>query len=183
MPPKTTNRSKIASGVAKSKTRVVKTKSKVVKTNTKVTKKSSPNKDPSSTTENNVVPSIDVDHGVGSDDEYEDVPELEELDIDTPHEKHEYKPQHTKEIIFLDPSEYVTSEIMTPSEYSYATSIRAKQIENDGVIFTDTGHLTDPIQIAEKEIADRKCPLSVIRMLTNTIGEKRSINDLVIPNM
>jgi len=85
-----------------------------------------------------------------------------------------------KEIIILDSENCKTSEILTQFEYTEIISHRAKQIENGGICFTDVQYLTDPIMMAEKELKDGKCPLDIIRMLTDKIGERWHVNEMAI---
>jgi hypothetical protein len=96
-------------------------------------------------------------------------------------ERYEYKPALIKEIVFLHPNNRLTSECMTKFEYAEVISIRAKQIENGGICFTDVSNLTDPREMAIKEITEKQCPITVIRMLTDVIGERWNINEMAIP--
>jgi DNA-directed RNA polymerase subunit K/omega len=108
------------------------------------------------------------------------IPELEMVS-NALKERYEYKPMIRSEIIYLHPSNYITSEVMTKFEYCEIISIRSKQIENGSMPFTDVGNITNPIEIAKKEIEDKKCPLDIIRMLTDKVAEKWSVNDMAIP--
>lgn len=122
----------------------------------------------------------------------DDIPELieepetynnyEELN-DYMRERHAYKPQLIETTVYRLPEDAVTSEVMTRFEYAEVISIRAKQIENGGPIFTNIGNLTDPIDIAKQEIADKKCPLTIIRMIAHNIEEKWNVNDMAIPQL
>ena len=94
--------------------------------------------------------------------------------------KHEFKPNLQKEIFFLRPDQRVTSEIITKFELCRVISIRAKQIEKDNLVFTDVTGLTDPIKMAEKEINDRKCPLSIVRKLNDNLAEKWDVNEMIL---
>lgn len=82
-----------------------------------------------------------------------------------------------KDIPIVAPEDRITSEVMSKYEYAEVVGIRAKHIESGGTIFVDAGSESDPIKIAKKEIAERKCPLSIIRMVGNT-AEIYSINEL-----
>ncbi len=95
-------------------------------------------------------------------------------------ERYEYKPVVRNQIVYVHPSKRVTSEILTKFELTEVISHRAKQIENGGLSFTDVGELTDPIEIAKKEIQDKKCPLCIVRMLTDVVAEKWAVNELGI---
>jgi DNA-directed RNA polymerase I, II, and III subunit RPABC2 len=50
---------------------------------------------------------------------------------------------------------------------------RAEQLENGAPPVIDIGDMTSSIEIAEKELEERKLPMIVIRNMPN--GEKRSI--------
>lgn len=117
---------------------------------------------------------------VEADDAEVSLPSLEYVS-DAVKERYEYKPIIRTEIVYRKPEDRITSEVMTKFEYCEIISHRAKQIENGGQSFTDVGELTDPLAIAKKEISDKKCPLCVVRMITDKIAEKWSVNELAIP--
>ena len=96
-------------------------------------------------------------------------------------EYYEYKPLIRTEIIFLTPENRKTSEIMTRFEVAEVLSHRAKQIEKGGRCFTDIGELTDPLEIAKKELVDKKCPFDVIRHITDNIYERWHVNEMSLP--
>ncbi len=113
-------------------------------------------------------------------DDEDEVPNLEYVS-ETLRERYEYKPLLRTEIVYRKPEDRITSEVMSKFEYCEVISIRARQIEIGGSPFTTIGELTDPIAIAKKEIADKKCPLSIVRMITDKIAEKWHVNELGIP--
>jgi DNA-directed RNA polymerases I, II, and III subunit RPABC2 len=89
---------------------------------------------------------------------------------------------HKEEIIV--PKEYRTSsEIMTHAEYTRIKSERAKQIENGSIKFVDVADESDPVQIAIMEIKQKKCPMSIIRYVSNDklIKEIWEVNEMIIP--
>lgn len=100
-------------------------------------------------------------------------------------EKYEYKPLQRVKTVYVRPKDRITSEVMTKFEYAEAISIRAKQLEDGDQPFTDVGDLQDPIDMAKKEISDKKCPLSIVRNRTfegdTTIAELWQINEMAIP--
>jgi DNA-directed RNA polymerase I, II, and III subunit RPABC2 len=116
----------------------------------------------------------------GSLEEQDNIPYLEVVS-DAIKEKYEYKPLLRTEIVYVLPEDRITSEVLTKFEYCEVISIRAKQIENGASSFTDVGDLTDPIEIAKKEIADKKCPLDIVRMKTDKIAERWHVNEMAIP--
>lgn len=81
----------------------------------------------------------------------------------------------------VKPADRVTSDIMTTFEYAEVVGIRATEIAKGSKIFTDTAGLTDTVEIAKKEIFDRRCPLTIIRRLTHDLQEEIPVNELGIP--
>ena len=124
----------------------------------------------------------DLDYGADDQDtklneiEDEEIPELA-VGMD----RFEYKPILINEIIYVLPEDRVTSEVMTIFEYTEAISIRAKQIEDGGICFTDTSKLSDPLEMAKKELLDKKSPLDLVRGITNIIYEKWHVNEMTLP--
>lgn len=57
----------------------------------------------------------------------------------------------------------ITSSILTIYELVELISIRGSQISNGSYVFTDITGLTDPTEMAKKEIMDNKCPLYIKR--------------------
>jgi DNA-directed RNA polymerase I, II, and III subunit RPABC2 len=110
----------------------------------------------------------------------DELPQLEFIS-DSTKERYEYRPVLRTEIVYRKPEDRVTSEVMTKFELCEIISIRAKQLEQGKTVFTDVGDLTDPLAIAKKEIVDKKCPLSIVRMITDRIAEKWQVNEMAIP--
>ncbi len=111
----------------------------------------------------------------------EEPPALEYVS-ETHKERYEYRPIVRSEIVYRRPEDRATSEVMTKFELCEVMSVRAKQLEKKNKVFTDVGDLTNPLDIAKKEILDKKCPLSIVRMLTDKIGEKWQVNEMAIPH-
>jgi DNA-directed RNA polymerase subunit K/omega len=86
-----------------------------------------------------------------------------------------------KECVITPDKDRSTSDIMTYAEYTRVIEERAKQIENGSIIFVDVKKEHDPIKIAEKEIRKKKCPLKIIRNVTQNIKEEWKVNDLILP--
>ena len=86
-----------------------------------------------------------------------------------------------REINIVPKNERKTSDIITQYEYTEITSIRAKQIENGSRIFMDIKDLSDPVKIAEREIVEKRCPLSIRRMLCDEYAEIWEVNELIVP--
>ena len=113
-----------------------------------------------------------------------------EIVSETLKERYEYKPIVNSEVIYVRPENRITTEVMTEFEFAEVVSIRAKQIENGSIPFTDVGDLTDPIAIAKKEIYDKRCPLDIVRDIVSEhivegklrkISEKWHVNEMAIP--
>ena len=115
-----------------------------------------------------------------SDAETEEMPALEYTN--NLRERYEYRPLLHTEIVFRNPKDRITSEVLTRFELCEVISIRAKQLETGRKIFTDVGNITDPLEIAKKEILDKKCPLSIVRMLTDKVAEKWHVNEMAVPS-
>lgn len=158
----------------------------------KLTKKSKPDK---SVEETPIETTDDIDYG-DQEETQEELPEEDQDDtLDQPvpnlipidinqslKERYEYKPVVQTEIVFLSDENRQTSEVLTKFEVTEIISIRAKQIENGGSCFTDVQDLTDPLEMAKKELLDKKCPLDVIRSITDKIYEKWHVNEMAIPS-
>lgn len=59
----------------------------------------------------------------------------------------------------------ITSNILSIYEFIELISIRASQITNGSYVFTDINGISDPIEMAKKELLDNKCPLYVKRFI------------------
>jgi DNA-directed RNA polymerase I, II, and III subunit RPABC2 len=105
-----------------------------------------------------------------------------EMVSDALKERYEYKPILRSEIVYVRPEDRITSEVMTIFEYCEVVSVRAKQIENGGVVFTDIGDLTDPLEIARLEVANKRCPIDIVRMITDIVAERWHVNEMAIPH-
>lgn len=77
----------------------------------------------------------------------------------------------------------VTLNRMTIYEKAYIIGVRAAQLSSDAPPFVDIGDLTDCIQIAKKELAERKLPFIVRRRLPDGSFEDWSIDELLIPDI
>ncbi len=101
---------------------------------------------------------------------------------------------------FMDPSNYenndihkqdivvpkecrMTSEIMSQAEYTRILSERAQQIQNGAMIFIHLAGETTAQEIAISEIRQKKCPMSIVRHITNNklIKEIWDVNEMIIP--
>lgn len=108
----------------------------------------------------------------GSDDKtFEDHEEellLEAADVDTLHREPETESQKR-----------FTSPIMTKFERAKILGIRAQQISMSAPIMVEYGDETDPVEIAKKELKEKKTPLIVLRRLPDNTYEKWAVKDLI----
>ena len=83
-----------------------------------------------------------------------------------------------------------TSDHMSLSEKTEIIGIRATHIKNGGRVFIDISDISVSnkneevdmsVRIAEKELANKKCPLVIKRYFSKTIYEEWSANEMVIP--
>ncbi|OAG29217.1 DNA-directed RNA polymerases I, II, and III subunit RPABC2 [Nematocida displodere] len=72
-----------------------------------------------------------------------------------------------------------TSPIMTKFERAKILGIRAQQISMSAPIMVEYGDETDPIEIAKKELREKKTPLIVLRRLPDNTYEKWPVKDLI----
>ena len=83
----------------------------------------------------------------------------------------QYENEIRKEIIIVPDQYRKTSEVISKCEFTDVVSNRAKQIEDGSPIFVDIKDEDDPIIMAEMETRMKKCPLSILRMISNNIAE------------
>jgi DNA-directed RNA polymerase subunit K/omega len=83
-----------------------------------------------------------------------------------------------KHEIVVPKDERITIDFLTKYEFTEIISIRAKDIENDSIIFTNVDEEVDPIKMAKKEFWDKKCPLSIKRYLNKNVVEIWDVNEL-----
>lgn len=96
--------------------------------------------------------------------------------------KHLYHPIHeSTEIKIVAPENRITSEYMTIFEYSMIVGTRATHIAEGSVLYTEPQGLSDPREIAKKEIAENRCPLSVTRYVSPTMIEVWEVNEMIKP--
>lgn len=72
-----------------------------------------------------------------------------------------------------------TSPIMTKFERAKILGIRAQQISMSAPIMVEYGNETDPVEIAKKELKEKKTPLIVLRRLPDNTYEKWAVKDLI----
>lgn len=72
-----------------------------------------------------------------------------------------------------------TSPIMTKFERAKILGVRAQQISMSAPIMVEYGDETDPLEIAKKELKEKKTPLIVLRRLPDRTYEKWPVKDLI----
>lgn len=72
-----------------------------------------------------------------------------------------------------------TSPIMTKFERAKILGIRAQQISRSAPVMVEYGDETDPVEIAKKELREKKTPLLVLRRLPDNTYEKWSVRELI----
>ena len=77
----------------------------------------------------------------------------------------------------------ITSNILSIYEFIELISIRASQITNGSYVFTDINGISDPIEMAKKELLDNKCPLYVKRFIGLNKYELWSPNVMSKPHL
>lgn len=115
------------------------------------------------------------------DEDEDDEDEDKELPKKRQHVYHQI-PEST-EIKIVPAHRRVTSEYMTIFEFSMIVGTRATHIASGSVLYTDPQGLYDPRDIAKKEIAENKCPLSITRKVSPTMIEIWEVNEMIKPQM
>lgn len=77
----------------------------------------------------------------------------------------------------------ITSNILSIYEFIELISIRSSQIINGSYVFTDINGISDPIEMAKKELLDNKCPLYVKRFIGLNKYELWSPNVMSKPHL
>lgn len=76
-----------------------------------------------------------------------------------------------------------TSPRMTIYEKAKIIGIRASQLSDDAPAFVDIGGITDCIEIAKKELAEKKLPFIIRRTLPDGSSEDWKIAEMLIPDV
>lgn len=119
---------------------------------------------------------------VEEDEEDGDEYEVEEITNTT----HTYEVETPQTIKIVKPEDRRTLQMITPLERVRLIGIRAEQINNGDKVFLsdkDMQGLTDPVDIAEKELFMRRCPILIERKLDSTgnIVEHLNPNEMLFP--
>ena len=95
-------------------------------------------------------------------------------------ERYEYKPQIERNIIIVHPDNRITSDVATHFEIAEIIGQRAKQIEQGSPCFTDVNDISDPIDCAKRELLAKRCPLNIMRQISEYTYEMWEVNDMII---
>lgn len=97
---------------------------------------------------------------------------------------------HTESEILPYPSEKSEASVrrttlnrMTIYEKAHIIGVRASQLSDDAPPFVDIENMTDCIQIANKELEERKLPFIIRRILPDGSYEDWPIDELLIPDV
>lgn len=123
----------------------------------------------------------------GDDDEEEEEEEEDDGTQERPAAKRRMHVYHqvpeSTDIKIVAPANRITSEYMTIYEYSMVVGTRATHISKGSILYTDPQGLFDPRDIAKKEIAENKCPLSITRRVSPSMVEVWEVNEMIKPQM
>lgn len=72
---------------------------------------------------------------------------------------------------------------MTIYEKARIIGVRASQLSDNAPPLIDIGNMTDPIQIANRELIERKLPFIVRRWMPDKSYEDWDIDELLIPDV
>lgn len=108
------------------------------------------------------------------DEDEDDLPSVNSMDyID-------YTEDENDIIEYIVPNEKrISSNYLSKLEYSAVIGFRGEQIANGSKIYVDIGSISDPIEIAKKELFNNKFPLSVKRHIGNNKYEIWACNELI----
>lgn len=113
-------------------------------------------------------------------EEIEEVAEEEEEEDDAKDDSAQFVSQQSKANLFkkevvIAPEKRRTSEVLTLFEMTEITSIRGQQIsQNPLTLLKDIGDLSDPVDIAKREIDQGVCPL-VLRRVIGTMASSDGV--------
>jgi|694.fasta_scaffold15560_7 DNA-directed RNA polymerase subunit K/omega len=83
----------------------------------------------------------------------------------------------------VNSEERITSNIITIYEITELIGVRSTQISQGSPIFTEVKNITNPIEMAKKEILDNKCPLYIKRHIGLDKYELWDPNTMIKPKM
>lgn len=81
-----------------------------------------------------------------------------------------------------DVQERITSSRMTKYEKAYILGIRSSQLSMNAPPLVDIGDMTDALEIAAKELKEKKIPFIIRRKLPDNTYEDWHIKEMTIPD-
>lgn len=81
----------------------------------------------------------------------------------------------------MRPAERITTRYLTKYEKARVLGTRALQISMNAPVMVDVGTETDPLEIAYKELREKKIPFTIRRYLPDGSYEDWGLNELIIP--
>lgn len=134
----------------------------------------------------------DINHNDNNKDDDDDDDDKEEKDDDVEHDDDELRKKLHKvkisteredtNIIVVKPENRITSDHLNIYEYTSVVGTRATHIANGSIIYTSINNISDPREIAKKEIRENKCPLTIVRKLGNSNKiELWEVNEMIKP--
>lgn len=81
--------------------------------------------------------------------------------------------------LIVHPDERITSNYLSKLEYSYVIGLRAEDISKGAPIYVDYKGLSDPIDIANKELYENRFPISIKRHIGLNKYEIWECNELI----
>lgn len=121
-----------------------------------------------------------------NDDDYDEIPEDDDIDLESKNEltfiDNDLENESKIQFIIKNDNK-ITSNILTIYEMSELIGIRATQISQGSPVFVDINYISDPIEMAKKEIINNKCPLYVKRYIGLDRYELWNPNEMVKPKI
>lgn len=136
---------------------------------------------------------FDYDEEIEENDIYEEEDEEEIIDDNEISQFKEKKIESinknkSRNIIIVPNDQKITDNRLHKNELSFVLSTRSKQIAKYGTYFATNINSKDPIEIAYKELYEKKCPLKLRRQVGinnsgDLIVEEWDLKTMVLPNI
>lgn len=81
--------------------------------------------------------------------------------------------------LIVHPNERITSNYLSKLEYCYVIGLRAEDISKGAPVYVDIDGLSDPIDIANKELYENRFPMSIKRHIGLNYYEIWECNELI----
>ncbi|KAL7719941.1 DNA-directed RNA polymerase I [Entamoeba marina] len=114
-------------------------------------------------------------------DDYDDNGDYEESEFSDDAEQHsEHGVDDYDDKKEIKGEDRTTTKFMTKYEKARVLGTRAAQISNNAPTFVELNGMTDPLEIAMKELKEKKLPFIIRRRLPNGAYEDWKISELII---